>query len=159
TQQIIAHESGVTSVADPLAGSYFIESLTDELEKAAANYIRRIEDLGGVLKCIESGWIQKEIQEAAYRAQKDFESKEAIVVGVNQFQNTNEKPPEIMKIKSTVEKEQIRRLKEFKKKRNNALVKQKLEQLLNASETQDNLMPVFIDFVESKVTFLDISAT
>ncbi len=159
TQQIIAHESGVTSVADPLAGSYLIESLTNELETAATNYIERIEDLGGVLNCIESGWIQKEIQEAAYRAQKDFDSKKSIVVGVNQFQNINEKPPEIMKIKSAVEKEQVRRLKEFKKKRNVSKVQQKLEQLLNASQTDDNLMPVFIDCVENKVTLGEISDT
>lgn len=159
TQQIIAFESGVTSVADPLAGSYYVESLTSELEKKAKNYIQRIEDLGGVLKCIESGWIQKEIQEAAYRFQKDFESKEAIVVGVNEFQVEDEVPPEILKIKSTVEKEQIARLKAFKKKRNAKIVKTKLELLQNASQTKDNLMPVFIDCVENKVTLGEIADT
>ncbi|MES2768465.1 MAG: methylmalonyl-CoA mutase family protein, partial [Bdellovibrionota bacterium] len=159
TQQIIAYESGVTAVSDPLAGSHYVEALTAEVEQRATNYIQRIEDLGGVLKCIESGWIQREIQEAAYRFQKDFESKEAIVVGVNEFQIENEMPPEIMKIKSAVEKEQVSRLKAFKKKRKSLGVKTKLEQLANASNTNENLMPIIIDCVENKVTLGEISDT
>jgi methylmalonyl-CoA mutase N-terminal domain/subunit len=159
TQQIIAFESGATAVSDPLAGSFYIEKLTAELEQKATNYIQRIEDLGGVLKCIENGWIQKEIQEAAYKFQKDFEAKEAIIVGVNEFQVENELPPEIMKIKSHIEKEQISRLKAFKKKRKASLVKTKLEQLANASLSKDNLMPLFIECVESQVTLGEISDT
>lgn len=159
TQQIIAYESGVTAVSDPLAGSYYVESLTNELEQKAKNYIQRIEDLGGVLKCIESGWIQKEIQEAAYRFQKDFESKEAIVVGVNEFQTHDDKPPEILKIKSHIEKEQASRLKAFKKKRKVSVIRSKLEQLANASCADENLIPYFVDCVESKVTLGEISDT
>jgi methylmalonyl-CoA mutase N-terminal domain/subunit len=159
TQQIIAFESGVTAVADPLAGSYFVEALTAELEKKAKSYIQRIEDLGGVLKCIESGWIQKEIQEAAYRFQKDFESQEEIVVGVNQFQMEDEAPPEILKINSQVEKDQIRRLKAFKKKRKGKDVGMRLERLASAAEKDANLIPIFVECVEHGVTLGEISDT
>ncbi len=157
TQQVIANESGVTQVSDPLAGSYYIESLTHELEQKAQTYMNRIQDLGGVLKCIESGWIQKEIQEAAYRAQKEFESKEQVIVGVNDFIAENEDTTDIMKIHSKVEKDQVARLKAFKKKRKAKDIQKYLEALKSAAETDKNLMPYFIQCVENKVTLGEIS--
>jgi methylmalonyl-CoA mutase N-terminal domain/subunit len=159
TQQIIASESGVTAVADPLSGSYFVEALTFELEKKAKSYIQRIEDLGGVLKCIESGWIQKEIQEAAYRFQKDFESKDEIVVGVNEYLSQENSHPDILKIDSKIEKDQIKRLKNFKKSRKANVVKSRLEHLADAAKSNANLMPIFVDCVENKITLGEISDT
>jgi len=157
TQQIIASETGVTDVADPLAGSYLVEHLTCELEKKALAYIQRIEDLGGVLKCIESGWIQKEIQDAAYRYQKDFESKDSIVVGVNEYLLEEKTKPEILKIDPSIERTQIQRLKVFKKKRDHKSVKTHLERLTNAASTNKNLMPILIECVENNITLGEIS--
>lgn len=157
TQQIIANESGAADVVDPLGGSYFVESLTDQLEAEASNYIRRIEELGGVVKCIESGWIQREIQNAAYRFQKAVESKEEIVVGVNDFVQKAGEPTEVLKISEATAREQIERLKAFKAKRDAAAVRTHLEKIRNAAEGNGNLMPLFIDAVENKVTLGEIS--
>lgn len=160
TQQIIANESKVTAVADPLCGSYYVESLTQELIDKSKSYIQRIEDLGGVLSCIESGWIQKEIQEAAYRFQKDFESKEEIIVGVNDFISQEEDTDvEVLKINSKVEKDQKARLKKFKKNRKANLVQSRLEALSSAASSNENLMPHFIQCVEDRVTLGEISDT
>ena len=157
TQQIIANESGVADAIDPLGGSFFIESLTDQLESAAADYIRRIEDQGGVVKCIESGWIQREIQQAAYTFQKAVESKEEIVVGVNDFIQTSKEDTEILKISEKVSHEQIERLKRFKAKRDHAAVKRQLEQIQKAATGTENLMPLFVDAVENGVTLGEIA--
>ena len=107
TQQILGYESGVPESFDPLGGCYFVESLTDELEKRAFEYIERIESLGGVIACVESGWIQSEIQNSAYQFQKDLEAKKEIVVGVNQFVHEEEAPVETLKISEEVAREQI----------------------------------------------------
>ncbi len=157
TQQVIAHESGVTAVTDPLAGSYFVESLTDALELKAQQLIQRIQDLGGVLKCIESGWIQKEIQEAAYRAQKEFESKEQIIVGVNQFQADDSESFDILKINPKIEKDQKLRLKKFKKNRKQRDVQKYLQYLSEAAGKNDNLMPFILQCAENKITLGEIS--
>lgn len=157
TQQVIAHESGVSAVTDPLAGSYFVESLTDTLEAKAQQLMQRIHDLGGVLKCIESGWIQKEIQEAAYRAQKEFETKEQVIVGVNEFQLQETENFEVLKINPKIEKDQKARLKKFKKNRKEKDVLRYLNHLGEAAGRNDNLMPFILQCVENKVTLGEIS--
>lgn len=157
TQQIIAHESGVADVIDPLAGSYYVESLTDEIEKAALEYIERIDALGGVVKCIETGWIQNEIQNSAYQFQKNVESKEEIIVGVNDFQQEENNPIETLKISDETANEQIARLKKFKARRDPKVVASHIEKLQNAAESDANLMPLFIEAVKEEVTLGEIS--
>lgn len=159
TQQIIAHESGAADVIDPFAGSYYIESLTDELEARATDYISRIEGLGGVVKCIESGWIQREIQQAAYEYQRAVESKKEIVVGVNDFVQDSAVAPEIMKISEAVSNEQIERLKAFKAKRNHAEVQRHLSRIKEAAGSDQNLMPLLVEGVEVGCTLGEISDT
>jgi methylmalonyl-CoA mutase N-terminal domain/subunit len=157
TQQIIANETGVADVIDPLGGSFYVESLTDEIEKQALQYIKRIEDLGGVVKCIESGWIQKEIQHAAYRYQKAVETKEEIVVGVNEFIQEENHDSEILRVSEEVSTEQIARLTRFKAGRDASLVKKHLDKIRAAANGTENLIPLFIDAVEDKVTLGEIS--
>lgn len=157
TQQIIAHESGAADVIDAFAGSYYIESLTDELEKRALDYIERIEGLGGVVKCIETGWIQREIQQAAYEYQRAVESKKEIVVGMNEFIQKESHSPEILKVSEAVAKEQIARLKAFKAKRDQNAVAQHLEKIRVAADGTTNLMPLFVDAVEAGCTLGEIS--
>lgn len=157
TQQIIAYESGVADVIDPLGGSFFVETLTNQIEKAATEYIERIEALGGVIKCIESGWIQREIQQAAYNYQRAVENKEEIVVGVNEFIQTSEEEPEILKVSEQVTREQVERLKKFKAARDPKVVQSHMERIQNAARGNDNLMPLFIDAVENNVTLGEIS--
>lgn len=157
TQQIIANESGAADVIDPLGGSYYVEALTNELEKAATDYIERIEAQGGVIKCIESGWIQREIQTAAYNFQRAVESKEEIVVGVNEFVQPGNDHTEILKISEAVASEQISRLKEFKSKRDHAKVAAQLERIRNAAQGSENLMPILVDAVEDGVTLGEIA--
>lgn len=157
TQQIIANESGVADTIDALGGSYLIESLTNQLEAAATDYIARIENLGGVVKCIESGWIQREIQQAAYEFQKAVESKEEIVVGVNDFVQAAKEKPEILKISEETAREQIARLTKFKAARDAKVVAGQLEKIRNAAKSTDNLMPFLIEAVENHVTLGEIS--
>jgi methylmalonyl-CoA mutase N-terminal domain/subunit len=157
TQQVIANESGVADVIDALGGSYFVESLTDQLEEAALGLIERIKDQGGVVKCIESGWIQREIQNAAYRYQLAVEKKEEIVVGVNDFVQQDQTRTEVLKISEAVAKEQIERLKRFKQNRDSQKVTSQLEKIRQAARGSENLMPLFIEAVENKVTLGEIS--
>jgi methylmalonyl-CoA mutase N-terminal domain/subunit len=157
TQQILANESGVADVIDPLGGSFFVESLTDRIEKEATDYIKRIEGLGGVVKCIETGWIQREIQQAAYRFQKAVESKEEVVVGVNDFTQASSDHTEVLRVSEAVSNEQVERLKRFKAKRDSSAVAKHLEKIRIAAGAQTNLMPLFIDAVEDGVTLGEIS--
>lgn len=157
TQQIIANETGVTDVVDPLGGSFYIEKMTDELEKQAYEYIGRIEDLGGVVKCIESGWIQNEIHNAAYKFQKQVENNEKFVVGVNKYVDPNDKPPSPLKVRPEIEADQKKRLKAFKKNRNEKKVSQALEKIGNAAEGSENLIPLYVNAVEDHVTLGEIS--
>ncbi|MCB0364269.1 MAG: methylmalonyl-CoA mutase [Bdellovibrionales bacterium] len=157
TQQVIAHESGVTDVIDPMAGSYFVESMTDDLEKRAYDYIERIEGLGGVVSCIEKGWIQNEIQNSAYQYQLDVEARREIIVGVNDFVQDIDAPIETLKISEDTANEQIARLKKFKASRRQTMVDSHLEKIRNAALGTDNLMPVFIHAVENQVTLGEIS--
>jgi methylmalonyl-CoA mutase N-terminal domain/subunit len=159
TQQIIANESGAADVIDPLAGSFYVESLTNELEKAATDYISRIEAQGGVIKCIESGWIQREIQTAAYNFQRAVESKDEVVVGVNEFVQASKDKTDVLKISEDVARDQITRLKRFKASRDQAKIATEIERIKKAASSTENLMPILIDAVEAGVTLGEISDT
>ncbi|MBI2867880.1 MAG: methylmalonyl-CoA mutase family protein [Chloroflexi bacterium] len=159
TQQIIAHESGVTETIDPLAGSYFVEHLTDKLEQETQAYLKKIEQMGGALKAIEQGYQQKEIQESAFRFQREVETRRRIVVGVNDF--ITEEPPVsgIMRINPEAERHQVERLHEVRRKRDQRKVAASLRRLDEVAHTQDNTMPVFVECVESYATIGEICST
>lgn len=159
TQQIIAYESGVINTIDPLAGSYFVETLTNEIEQEAMEYIKKIDELGGSPTAIEIGYIQKEIQRSAYTYQKDIESGKRIIVGVNKFTIDEEDTPEILKINPDIEKAQIEFVKKIKSERNNQLVSEKLTQLKSAAQGEENLMPYIIEAVRVYASIGEICNT
>ena len=156
TQQIIAHESGVADTVDPLAGSYAIESLTDQIEAIAREYIEKIDALGGALPAIKHGFMQREIQEAAYHAQRAIENGEEIVVGVNDFQVEEEIELEALKVNPEVEETQKLRLAELRENRDGETVSSLLSQLALAAKGEDPLMPLFIACAENDVTLGEI---
>ena len=156
TQQILAEETGVANTIDPLAGSYFVESLTNQIEEEAWKYIRKIDDMGGMLAAIEQGFPQKEIANAAYHYQKQIDESEKIVVGVNKYVVKEENPPQLLKIDEEVERKQITRLKEVKRVRDNRKVVQTLNDLRTASKTDKNLMPYVIEAVKENATEQEI---
>ncbi len=157
TQQIIAHESGVTDTVDPLAGSYYVESLTREIEERAEEYIKRIDAIGGAIKAIESGYIQREIMESAYRYQKEIEARERIVVGVNEYVIEEEKRTlKLLKVDPAVRERQIARLQEVRRRRDNAKVAELLAKLEEAARGSDNLMPIILECVEAYATLGEI---
>lgn len=147
TQQIVAYESGVCDTVDPLGGSFYIEALTDEIEKRVFEYINRIEDMGGAAKAIERGYIQKEISDSAYRYQMEVESKDRIVVGVNKFTIDERKNRSILKVSKDIEKKQVEALKDIKAKRDNDKVKTTLKNLREAAKGEDNLVFYVLDAV------------
>ncbi len=155
TQQIIAHESGVINCADPLGGSYFVETLTAQMEKEAKDYIQKIDDMGGMVKAIELGFPQKEIADSSYWYQKAVEKKEKIIVGVNAFEMEHEPIP-LLKIEEAVAKQQLARLKDVKETRNNTEVKAKLLDLKKAAEDDQNLMPFLLESVRAYATLGEI---
>jgi methylmalonyl-CoA mutase, N-terminal domain len=157
TQQIIANETGAADVVDPMGGSYYVESLTTQIEEGAKKYISQIEKLGGVVRCIESGFIQKEIQNSSYEFQKRVEAKEEIIVGVNEFQEGDEAKIPTLKLPPALEKKQVARLKKYKKSRKPKAVASQLEGIRNAGRGKDNLMPLIITALENKVTLGEIS--
>jgi methylmalonyl-CoA mutase N-terminal domain/subunit len=159
TQQIIAHESGVADSIDPLAGSYYVEYMTDEIESKANEYINRIDELGGALAAIERGYMQNEIQEAAYLAQQAIEKKDAIVVGVNAFEASEARSLERLAVDPAIEIAQRTKLKELRAGRDSKQVEQLLAKLASAASGTDNLMPVFIECVEHDVTLGEICRT
>jgi methylmalonyl-CoA mutase, N-terminal domain len=160
TQQILAHESGVADVVDPLGGSYYIEWLTDEIERQANDYIRRIDDLGGALRAVEEGFIQREIQDAAYRAQRAVEREEQIVVGVNRFRTDELAVEEILRVDEQVQAEQIEALHRLRSKRDNEQVEAIRRRIAQAAQTTgEPLMPLFIEAVEQHVTLGEICDT
>ncbi len=158
TQQIIAHESGVTNSIDPLGGSYFVEKLTREMEEEAMDYIHKIDDMGGMVKAIDSGFPQKEITDSAYRHQKAVEKKEKIIVGVNAFEKDHEPIP-LLEIDESVAKQQLSRLKEIRKTRNSTLVSYNLRDLKKAAQDEVNLMPFILKCVKSYATLGEIIET
>ncbi len=157
TQQILAEESGVANTVDPFAGSYYVEWLTDKLEQEAWRLIEEIERMGGMLRAIERGWVQREIHESAYRAQKALESRESVVVGVNDFtQGNDETDVEILKVNAAVEREQVQRLKAFKARRDAAAVQKALARVREAARGEENLVPVIVDAVKAHATVGEI---
>jgi methylmalonyl-CoA mutase N-terminal domain/subunit len=159
TQQVIAYESGVADAVDPLAGSYLIEHLTDEIEKAAEDYITKIDGMGGALEAIEGGFMQNEIQEAAYAAQRAIERGEQIVVGVNQFQVDEEVTLERLQVDPAIEAAARQRLADLRARRDPAKAAELLGQLEKSARGTQNLMPLFIECVEHDVTLGEMCNT
>lgn len=148
TQQIIAHESGVTNTIDPLAGSYFVETLTNEMEKQTEEYFNKIEQLGGVIPAIEKGFFQQEISNAAYQYQKEIEENQRIIVGVNTYSTEEKIEVPLLLIGEDVAKRQIARLHQVKKERDNEAIKLTLEEVRKAAKGTDNLMPPILNAVK-----------
>jgi len=156
TQQIIAYESGITETVDPMAGSYYLEKMTKDMEKAAMDYIIQIDKLGGAPKAIEKGFIQREIQNSAYQYQKDIEDKKRIIVGVNQFRSEEEPMKDLLKVNPEIEKRQVKKLDEVKKKRKEKEVQEKLKLLREIASSEQNIMPPILDCVRSYATLGEI---
>jgi len=156
TQQIIAYESGVADTIDPMAGSYVVEYLTDEIEKQAIEYIRKIDEIGGAMKAIEQGYLQNEIMDAAFEAQRSLEDGQDIVVGVNRFQVEETITLESLKIDQSIEIEQRERLAQLRAKRDNEKAMQLLDKLEAAAKGEDNMMPIIIECVEGYLTLGEI---
>ena len=159
TQQIIAFESGVADTADPLAGSYFIESLTAEVEKEAWKLIETIDAMGGSVAAIEEGFMQDEIARSAYQYQKDIENEKKIIVGVNKFESEEKNDTPLLKIDAGIQKMQTEKLKALKAKRNNTVVQDCLQKLSSAASGSENLMPFVVNAVENYCTLGEISDT
>lgn len=148
TQQIIAYESGVADTIDPLAGSYYVEALTDEIEKEAYKYIERIDEIGGAVQAVEEGYMQREIHQNAYQIQKDIESQDEIIVGLNKFELEDEPEAELMKVDEVLEKNQKASLQKVREERDNEKVTNALESLReNARRDDVNLIPYILDAV------------
>jgi methylmalonyl-CoA mutase N-terminal domain/subunit len=159
TQQIVAYESGVADTVDPLAGSYFVEQLTSQMEEAAMKLINQIDEMGGSVTAIENGFMQNKIADSAYAYQKNIESKEKIIVGVNEFKSESTTNIPILRIDEKIRQEQIEKLEKLKKSRDKAKVTACLLAIKNAATGTDNLMPVVIDAVENLCTLGEISDT
>jgi len=154
---VIAYESGVADTADPLAGSYAIEELTNQVAERAEEYLKKIEALGGMLRAIETGYVQREIQEAAYRYQRAIESKEEIVVGVNRFQIEAEPAVPLLRIDPALEQAQVERVSALRARRDARVTDIALNKLEQAAPTTANLLPHILECVESYATVGEIS--
>jgi methylmalonyl-CoA mutase, N-terminal domain len=159
TQQVLAYETGVADTIDPLAGSYFVEALTDELERRAWEYIAQVDALGGSVRAIEQGYIQREIEEAAYRYQRELEEQQRIVVGVNRFQMREEQRLELLHMDPELGRRQAHKLAELRERRDNGAVGAALGALEEAARGTDNLLPRILAAVESYATLGEISDT
>lgn len=159
TQQLIAYETGVANTIDPLGGSYYVEALTNKLERKAYEYFDKIKALGGVIPAIEKGFFQREIAKSAYKYQMELEKKEKIIVGVNEFIEEEEAEIEVLKIQPEVEKYQIEQLKKLRKERNNKKVKETLKVLRKSAENGENLMPPILNAVKAYATVGEICDT
>lgn len=157
TQQVVAHESGITNTVDPLAGSYFIEAKTNEIENQAYEYIEKIDDLGGAPSAIDQGYIQEEIMDASYEHQKSVETNERIIVGMNKFQIDEDPQKDLLKVDPAVEKKQTDQIDKLKEERDSAKVKEKLNALKKACESDENVMPYIIEAVKEYATLGEIS--
>jgi methylmalonyl-CoA mutase N-terminal domain/subunit len=158
TQQIIAHETGVADVVDPLGGSYTLERLTDELEDRADAYLGKIDTLGGMVEAIAQGYPQQEIQDAAYRAQRALETRESVVVGLNEFREEEPAPEGLLRVNERVERTQAVRLEALRKERDGASVQRRLDALRTAArDERQNLVPLILDAVKSLATLGEIS--
>lgn len=156
TQQIIAHESGVTNTIDPLAGSYYVENLTNEMEKRTMEYFRKLDDMGGAIPAIEKGFFQKEIADSSYEYQKEVDEKRRILVGVNDYTTEEKQLIKVLRVDPKVEEEQVASLRKLKSERNNRKVNEMLEKLHYTAEKDENLMPMIIDAVKAYATIGEI---
>ena len=157
TQQILAEESGVTNVVDPLGGSWAIEALTDRMEREARAYIDRIDELGGMIRAIELGYPQKEIAEAAWVYQQQVDRGEKTVVGVNRYQVAEERPPELLRVPLEVETQQGERVRRVKRERNATAAREALARVREAAASGENLMPPLIAAVQAMCTLGEIA--
>ena len=156
TQQIIAYETGVADTPDPLGGSFLVESLTDELERRAQEYLDRIDSLGGALHAIEQGFVQREIQDSAYRFQREVEAGDRVIVGVNRFQTAEDHHPDILRVGAQSQTRQIEKVEALRARRDNAATQTALAALARAAETDANLLPYLVDAVEAWATIGEI---
>lgn len=156
TQQLIAYETGAADTVDPLAGSYYIEALTSQIEKQALNYIRKIDEMGGAVKAVECGYIEEEILDSAYSFQKAVESGDQVIVGVNKFHTEAAAPKDLLRVDPKVRENQINRLADVRSKRDNSVVEKSLEDLKRAAQGSENLMPPILAAVRSRVTLGEI---
>jgi methylmalonyl-CoA mutase N-terminal domain/subunit len=157
TQQIIAHESGVTNTVDPIAGSYYVEALTNEMEEKAMEYIQKVDDMGGAIAAIEKGFFQKEIADSAYKYQREIDEKRRTIVGVNDYALEEEECPiELLRVDPKVEKEQVAGLQKLKRERDIRKVNEVLGRLRNSAEKDENLMPLIIEAVKAYATLGEV---
>jgi methylmalonyl-CoA mutase N-terminal domain/subunit len=156
TQQILAYESGVADTVDPLAGSYFIERMTDEIEERVRAYLHQIEELGGMQAAIESGFAQREIQNSAYAYQRAVDSGERAIVGVNAFTTEEEYPLEVLRVDPAVGAAQVKRLEQLRRKRDTEGVRKTLDALRLGAAGDANTMPLILDCVEAQATLGEI---
>ncbi len=152
TQQVLAHETGVTNTVDPLGGSYFIETLTRKMQQEAHNTFHRIEELGGMLSAIERGFFRREIAEAAFAFQRAFDAKQKIIVGVNAYQETDEKPLDVLTVDHAVESDQIASLQQVKRRRSQDDARRALDTVRSAAEAQENIMPALLEAARARNT-------
>ncbi|WP_047151946.1 acyl-CoA mutase large subunit family protein [Aneurinibacillus tyrosinisolvens] len=156
TQQIIAYETGATDTVDPLAGSYYVESLTDQIEEQVLDYIKKIEDMGGAVAAVEQGYMQREIHDKAYEFQRKVESGEEVVVGVNKFRIEGEKQPELLRVDPSLGKVQRAKLEELRTRRDNDKVQEQLAALREGARSSNNLMPLILEAVRVYATIGEI---
>ncbi len=156
TQQVVGYELGVTDTVDPLGGSYFVERLTDEIEAQVFNYIDQIDKLGGAVRAIEQGFMQKEIQQSAYEYQKEVERNQRVVIGVNKFVAQQDEPTDLLKMDPTVAERQEEKLKKLREERHGQEVAETLKKLRSAAQTDENLMPLILDAVKAYATIGEI---
>jgi methylmalonyl-CoA mutase N-terminal domain/subunit len=157
TQQIVAFESGIPETADPLAGSFFVENLTEEVTSKALELIQQIDAMGGSVAAIESGWIQQKISDSAYKYQKDIESKDKIIVGVNEYQSDENNKIPVFKIDPSIQQAQIEKIKALKVNRDNSIAEKCLVVIKDAVNSGENIMPPVIAAIEAKCTLGEIS--
>ena len=159
TQQILARESGVAQTVDPFAGSYYVESLTTAIEQGAREYLDRIDALGGMAAAIEHGWVQREIEDAAYRQQRAIDSGETVVVGVNRFTGPGEDFPGARSFADAVEREQIERVRALRARRDPRRWQAALDRVTEQARSSDNVMPAILEAVESSATVGEIAGS
>jgi methylmalonyl-CoA mutase N-terminal domain/subunit len=156
TQQVLAFESGVTGTVDPLAGSYYVEALTDRIELESWQYIDRIEALGGMIPSIRNGYVQRQIQEAAYKTQRDIDRGERVVVGQNKFRTEESRPRNLLRVDPQLRRVQMEKLAGVKARRDAGRVRESLQALLRGAQGEDNLMPLILEAVRRQATLGEI---
>ena len=157
TQQIVAHESGAADLFDPLGGAYALEAFTDELEEKAIAYLTRIDSMGGMVEAIASGYPQREIEEAAYRYQKEIEDRQRIIVGVNEFVSEGESPFDTMKVDPRLEEQQVERVRAFRAARSQDAAQRALSELKKAAQGTQNVVPHIVASVKARATLGEIA--